>query len=135
MPENQTRPTGASVSRFIAGIENDTRRRDAKRVIAMMRKASGVQPKMWGPAIVGFGSQHYKYESGREGDMPQMGFSPRKQNLSLYLAKPEDPADLNALGKHSTSVSCLYIAKLADIDEKVLERMIVKAWKRAARRK
>ena len=135
MAENQTRPTRASVSRFIAGIENETRRADAKRIVAMMRKVSRTEPKMWGPAIIGFGSCHYKYESGREGDMPRMGFSPRKQNLSLYLAKPATQAeDLKQLGRHSTSVSCLYINKLSDVDEKVLERMMRASWKEAGER-
>jgi hypothetical protein len=91
---------------------------------------------MWGPAIIGFGSYHYKYESGREGDMPMLGFSPRKQNLSLYLMTPYTRygADLDKLGKHSTSVSCLYINKLSDVDEKVLERMIRQSWRDARAR-
>ena len=136
MAENQTRPTSGSVKRFIDGVESETRRADAKRVLALMRKITGIQPKMWGPAIIGFGSYHYKYESGREGDMPMLGFSPRKQNLSLYLMTPYERygADLEKLGKHSTSVSCLYINKLADVDEKVLERMIQQSWKDARKK-
>ena len=129
MAENQTRPTGASVARFIGGVEHDTRRADAKRLTALMRKVTGTPPKMWGPAIIGFGSVHYKYESGREGDMPRLGFSPRKQKLALYLSPRVYPMAAQGLGRHEVCGSCLYINKLADVDEKVLERMIRASWK------
>lgn len=135
MAGNQTRETGASVQKFIAGVANDRRREDAKALIALMRRVSRTEPKMWGPAIIGFGSCHYKYASGREGDMPRMGFSPREANLSLYLAKsPTHAASLRRLGKHKTSVSCLYVNQLADVDLKVLEQMLRASWK-AAREK
>lgn len=131
MAENQTRPTGASVAKFIAAVDNEQRRKDARTLAGLMRRVSGVPPKMWGPAIIGFGSCHYKYDSGREGDMPLMGFSPRKQNLALYLERQSRTAYLPRLGKHKTSGSCLYVNKLSDVDAKVLEQMIRASWKAA----
>jgi hypothetical protein len=135
MPENKTRPTGASVSEFVNGVANETRRRDAHALIAMMTRVTGVEPQMWGPSIIGFGSQHYRYESGREGDMPRIGFSPRKANLALYLltGARSEAAQLARLGKHTTGVSCLYVNKLADVDMSVLEAMAADAWARTAR--
>ena len=105
--ENKTKPTKASVSAFIAAVENPTRRSDCKKVIAMMKRATGVAPKMWGPSIVGFGSYHYRYESGREGDSPIVAFSPRKQDLTLYVLGDfaEQDALLARLGKHKTGWS------------------------------
>ncbi len=135
MTENQTRPTGASVSEFLSTVQNDVRRRDAQTVLAMMRRVTGVEPQMWGPAIIGFGSIHYRYESGREGDMPRIGFSPRKQNLALYvLCGRGSEAFLSRLGKHKTGVSCLWVNKLADVDMGVLEEMTAATWKRTAER-
>jgi hypothetical protein len=94
----------------------------------MMQSATGEKPKMWGPSIIGFGSYHYKYDSGREGDMPIIGFSPRKPATVLYLTASRDSAALLAkLGKHSGGKGCLYIKKLADVDQKVLEAMIGKS--------
>ena len=102
---------------------------DAKALVKMMQSASGEKPTMWGPAIVGFGSVHYKYDSGREGDMPMIGFSPRKAASVLYGAIGFSGADalLAKLGKHSTGKGCLYIKKLSDVDRKVLTSMVVKA--------
>lgn len=134
MAENKTRPTSASVNAFIAAVENETRRRDARTILAMMKRISGTSPKMWGPSIIGFGTQHYRYESGREGDMPRMGFSPRKASLALYLLYGKRVADLLArLGKHKTAVSCLYINKLSDVDLAVLEEMMVRTWDASAK--
>lgn len=133
MAENKTKPTTVSVSEFLKGVENDVRRQDAVKIIAMMKRISGLEPQMWGPSIIGFGSTHYKYESGREGDMPRIGFSPRKANLVLYLMMSDRAQDyLARLGKHKTGASCLYINKLADVDMSVLEAMTVEAWKRSS---
>jgi hypothetical protein len=130
MPENQTRPTGADVSDFLSGVTNSTRRKDAQTLVAMMTRVSSVAPEMWGPSIVEFGSQHYRYASGREGDMPRIGFSPRKANLALYVltGTEREAAWLARLGKHTTGVSCLYINKLADVDLSVLEALTADAW-------
>jgi len=126
MAENQTKPTELSVTAFINSIADPTRRADAKTLVKLLQTASGEKPQMWGPSIVGFGSYHYKYESGREGDMPIVGFSPRKAATVLYgVAGSRDL--LPKLGKHKTGKGCLYLKKLADVDEKVLEAMVVKA--------
>ena len=129
MAENKTKATQASVTAFVNEIADETKRADAKALIKAMQKATGEKPKMWGPAIIGFGSCHYVYESGREGDMPMIGFSPRKPALVLYGAAGFDGAEalLAKLGKHTTGKGCLYIKKLVDVDQKVLETMIVKA--------
>ena len=135
MPENQTRETRASVQKFIAGVANDRRREDAKALLAMIQRVTRTKPKMWGPAIIGFGSCHYKYDSGREGDMPMLGFSPRKASLVLYLAKPSThAADLKRLGTHKAIGSCLYVNKLSDVDLKVLEQMLRASWKEAKKK-
>ena len=129
MPENKTKPTETTVASFIAALPSEGARADAKRLIKWMQSASGEKPKMWGPSIVGFGSYHYKYESGREGDAPLIGFSPRKAALTLYslIASPDAPALLARLGKHTTGKGCLYIKKLTDVDEQVLQTLIGKA--------
>lgn len=135
MPENKTKPTGASVSEFLSGVANDTRRRDAHALVAMMARVTGVEPQMWGPGIVGFGIRHYRYESGREGDMPRIAFSPRKASLVLYLltGAASEAALLRRLGKHTTGASCLYVSKLADLDMTVLEALIADAWSQSGR--
>jgi hypothetical protein len=124
--EPKTRETDASVQDFLNSLENDERRADAFRVLEMFKRLTGEEPKMWGPAIVGFGKQPLKYPDGRKIDWPLTGFSPRKQNLSLYVicSSPKQPALLEKLGKHTSSVSCLYIKRLSDIDEKVLIAVI-----------
>ena len=126
MAENKTRKTGASVEEFLSSVENKRRREDGRTLLTMMRDITGLEPEMWGPSIIGFGDYHYKYESGREGDMFLTGFSPRKQSLSLYVMDGFDGRDeiLNRLGKHRKSVSCLYINKLADVDMDVLRELI-----------
>lgn len=126
MAENKTKPTTVSVSAFIDAITDEGRRADAKALIKLMQKASGEKPKMWGASIIGFGSYHYTYNSGREGDMPLIGFSPRKAATVLYgLSSAE--ALLPKLGKHTRGKGCIYIKKLADVDQKVLETMAGKA--------
>lgn len=133
MSENKTVESDASVSDFLESIEHDTRRADARVLVDLMRRVTGVEPRMWGPSIIGFGRYHYRYESGREGDMLRVGFSPRKANLALYLiVKGAEWGDLlHRLGKHRTGKSCLYVNKLADIDLDVLETMVVRSWEGA----
>ncbi len=129
--ENKTKPGKASVTAFINAVENDTRRKDAKAIRALMRKITGEKAKMWGPSIVGFGQCHYKYESGREGETMLVGFSPRKANTVLYVlgSLDKDAPLLGSLGKYKTGRSCLYINKLEDVDEKVLIKIIEKSYK------
>jgi|SRR5271165_2025828 len=129
MAENKTKPTEVSVAAYIEKIADEGQRADAKALVKLMQKASGEKPKMWGPAIIGFGSIHYKYESGREGDMPAIAFSPRKAATVVYGATGSTGAEkmLAKLGKHTTGKGCLYIKKLSDVDLKVLEAMVVKA--------
>ena len=129
MAENKTRPTKISVAGFIAALPDEAKRADARTLVKMMQVASGEKPAMWGPSIVGFGSVHYVYESGREGDMPLIGFSPRKPALVIYGVARTSEALLDKLGKHTTGKGCLYIKKLADVDVKVLEKMIAFAVK------
>lgn len=131
MAENKTTPTQASVSAFVDGLTETARQSDAKALVELMEKATGEKPKMWGPSIIGFGSLHYKYESGREGDTVLVGFSPRKAALVLYGVTSSDGAStlLSKLGKHTTGKGCLYIKKLSDVDPKILEQLIVRAVK------
>ena len=129
MAENQTRPTAASVAAFVEAIAEPQRRADAKAVLRMLQRATGLKPRLWGPSIVGFGSRHYVYDSGREGDMPIVSFSPRKTALVLYSLIGANGADalLAKLGKYTTGKGCLYIKRLADVDESVLEKLIENA--------
>ena len=124
--ENKTRPTHVDVETFLGSVENKTRLADAHTMIEMMTRITGEPATMWGPSIIGFGSCHYKYDSGREGDMPLVGFSPRKSNLAFYLGKSFDGYEslISKLGKHKTDASCLYVNKLADIDLGTLETMV-----------
>jgi hypothetical protein len=126
MAELKTKETGASVSKFINAVPDATKRKDSLKLIEMMKKATGAKPKMWGPSIIGFGKTHLVYDSGRELDMPLVGFSPRKQALTLYLnvGSPGYKDLLTRLGKHTTSKACLYIKRLDDVDLKVLQKMI-----------
>ncbi len=126
MADNKTKPTKLSVSAFIDAITDEGRRADAKALVKLMQKAAGEKPKMWGPSIIGFGSHHYVYDSGREGDMPLIAFSPRKAATVLY-GLGESEALLPKLGKHTRGKGCVYIKKLADVDQKVLETMAAKA--------
>ena len=129
MAANKTQPSSASVTAFLNGIEDGKKKADAKKVAAMMRRATGSRAKMWGANIVGYGQYHYTYASGREGDWMLVGFSPRKQNLSVYIMPGFEPfaALLKKLGKYKTGKSCLYINSLADVDETVLERLITES--------
>lgn len=131
MADNKTKPTKVSVAAFINALTDPARRADAKTLVKMMQGAVREKPKMWGPSIIGFGSCHYRYESGREGDMPIVAFSPRKAATVLYnVTGPSESRTLLAkLGKHTTGRGCLYIKKLADVDEKVLGAMIDKSVK------
>jgi hypothetical protein len=126
MSENKTQKTNASAIDFLNSIPDEKKRQDCLTVFEMMSQVTGLEPKMWGAAIVGFGDTHYKYASGREGDWFKVGFSPRKQNLTLYIMDgfPRYQSLLASLGKHKTGVSCLYINKLTDIDLDVLKEMI-----------
>src|SRR6476661_2221343 len=126
MAESKTKPTKLSVSTFIDAITDPVRCADAKALVKLMQKAAGEKPKMWGPSIIGFGSYHYAYDSGREGDMPVVAFSPRKAATVLY-GLSDSEALLPKLGKHTRGKGCLYIKKLADVDQKVLETMAAKA--------
>ena len=129
MAENKTKLTKASVAAFIDALPDQARRADAKALVKLMQSASGERPKMWGPSIVGFGSYHYRYDSGREGDAPLIGFSPRRAASVLYgvIGSSDSKALLDKLGKHTTGKGCLYIKKLADVDQSVLEKMMVKS--------
>lgn len=127
MAGNKTKATAASVAEFIAAIPDATKRSDARTLIALMQAATGEKPRLWGPSIVGFGTHHYVYESGREGDMPVVAFSPRKPALVLYGLSKGGEAPLAHLGKYTSGKGCLYIKTLADVDLKVLEKLIAKS--------
>jgi hypothetical protein len=126
MAENKTKPTKLSVTAFVNAIADPARRADAKALVKLLQRATGEKPQMWGASIIGFGSYHYKYESGREGDMPVVGFSPRKSATVLYGVAGAREL-LPTLGKHTTGKGCLYIKKLGDVDQTVLEAMVVKS--------
>jgi len=129
MAENKTKPAKASVAAFIAALTDEGRRADAKALVKLMQRAAGEKPQMWGPAIIGFGSVHYRYASGREGNMPLIGFSPRKAASVLYgvAGFSGSRALLAKLGKHGTGKGCLYIKRLSDVDLQVLEAMVRQA--------
>lgn len=128
MAENKTKPTKLSVSAFIDTIEDPSKRADAKALVKLMQRVTGDKPQMWGPSIIGFGSHHYRYETGREGDMPVIAFSPRKAATVLYgFGSSDCKSLLGQLGKHTTGKGCVYIKKLADVDQQVLEAMAVKS--------
>ncbi len=126
MAENKTKATKASVTEFMNSIEDPQKRADSRKVAAMMRRVTGKRAKMWGSNIVGYGTYHYKYASGREGDFMVAGFSPRKQALAVYIMAGFGHFDalMAKLGKYKTGKSCLYIKRLSDVDEKVLEKLI-----------
>src|SRR5438874_11308585 len=126
MAENKMKPTKVNVAAFIDAITDPSRRSDAKALVKLMQKAAGEKPKMWGPSIIGFGSHHYTYDSGRESDMPVVAFSPRKAATVLYGLSSSE-ALMARLGKHTRGKGCLYIKKLADVDQKVLEAMVAKS--------
>jgi hypothetical protein len=125
----KTTPTAASVEAFLATVEDERRRDDCRTVLDLMQRVTGEPPAMWGDSIVGFGSYHYVYDSGREGDWFLTGFSPRKRNLSLYIMAGFSDYDelMERLGKHKTGKSCLYVNRLSDIDLDVLEALVRKS--------
>ena len=136
MAELKTRKTTRSVTDFLNGVADKQKRADCKAIAKMMRAASGKRAKMWGASIVGYGSYHYKYASGREGDFFECGFSPRAQNISIYIMpgfKGFGPL-MKKLGKHKTGKSCLYIKRLADVDEAVLAKLIEESVKTMRRK-
>ena len=133
MAEMKTKVNDASVDEFLSQVENEQKRKDSFELVKIMKQVTNKEPKMWGPAIIGFGSTHYKYASGREGDMPMIGFSPRKQSLTLYIGVGDssDSPLLKKLGKYSTSKVCLYIKKLADVDMNIFQELIADSFKKA----
>jgi hypothetical protein len=135
MADVKTKRTNASVQAFLRSIDDEQRRQDCAAVARIMKEATGAGPKMWGASIVGYGSYHYTYESGREGDWFLTGFSPRKQNLTLYFMTGFEPhgALLRKLGKYKTGKCCLYIKKLSDIDLAVLTELIVRSVRQVER--
>lgn len=126
MAEQKTKPTAVSVASFLNAVADEQQREDAFAILALMKELTGLEPKMWGPSIVGFGEYHYKYASGHEGDCCLIGFSPRKGNLSLYFTPGLErfEAQLKRLGKFKTGKACLYIKRLTDVDLVVLREMI-----------
>ena len=131
MAELKTRVNDQSVTDFLDKVTDSSRRRDCYLILEIMKKATGAEPKMWGDSIVGFGSYHYKYASGREADWLRIGFSPRKQNLTLYFMTGfEDYRDiLSRLGKFTTGKGCLYIKKLDDVNQDALQELIAQSVK------
>ena len=127
MAENKTKATDSSVNSYIEAIDDEIRRKDCHTLAKLMTKVTKQKPKMWGPSIVGFGSYHYKYDSGREGDSCLIGFSSRKMYISVYLTGdfPGHDELLSKLGKHKMAKACLYIRKLDDVDLKVLEKLVL----------
>ena len=126
MTEMKTKATAASVEGFLSSIDDEARREECLRVLELMKDVTGEEPKMWGPGMVGFGSYHYRYESGREGDWFVTGFAPRKSNLTLYIMAGFDRYEdlMSRLGKHGTGKSCLYVKRLADVDQDVLRELV-----------
>ncbi len=135
MAEIKTKRRTASVNAFLESIKDQTRRKDCHTIVKLMKQATNAEPAMWGPSIVGFGTYHYKYESGREGDWFLTGFSPRQQALTLYIMSGFKRYDtlMKKLGTHKTGKSCLYIKRLADVDLAVLEELIQQSVKHIAK--
>lgn len=127
--ENKTKPTAMDVDAFVESVTDPQQKEDATQIIEIMGRLSGHPPKMWGPSIIGFGSYHYKYDSGREGDMCRIGFSPRKGQTVLYLLDGFAGYTelLGKLGKHKTGKSCLYVKRLSDVDTDVLEQLVTRS--------
>ncbi len=127
MAKNKTTETESSVNDFINAVDNEAKRNDAFELVKIIQEITGFEPKMWGPSIIGFGSYHYKYDSGHEGDAPLAGFSPRKAATTVYFYLPEENREelLSKLGKHTSSKACIYIKKLTDIDIEILKKIIL----------
>lgn len=134
--EQKTKETNASVTDFLNGIDDEQKRNDCFEILRLMEQVTEHPPKMWGPSIVGFGFYHYKYASGHEGDSPLMGFSPRKQNITLYITTDYERFAklMQKLGKHSTGKACLYIKRLSDVDRDVLKELMTESLKTAQTR-
>lgn len=126
MSDLKTQPTDSSAEAFLNSVENEKRKTDSFEILKLMKQVTGEEPTMWGEAIIGFGSYDYKYASGREGRWFLVGFSPRKQNLTLYIMSGFEQYDelLAKLGKYKTGKSCLYINKLEDVDQDVLKKLV-----------
>ena len=135
MAENKTKPTVASVSAFLNKVQDKELRNDCVALVKMMQAVSRKKPVMWGSSIVGFGTFHYVYESGREGDTVLIGFSPRKQNISIYMMCSLDKvkAELPSLGKYKTGKGCLYIRSLSDVNTAALRKVLTKGFKEASK--
>ncbi len=135
MSELKTKKNNASVAAFLDGIENEKRRDDCRAVVTLMADVTGERPKMWGGSIIGFGSYHYTYASGREGDWMATGVSPRKQSLTLYIMTgfPRYDALMKGLGTYTTGKSCLYIKKLEDVDTNVLKKLVRESFKKLSK--
>ena len=131
MAELKTKVTKASVEKFLEGIKDERKRQDCYQLVKILKKATKAEPKMWGPSIIGFGDYHYVYESGREGDWFITGFSPRVQNLTLYMMGGFDSETLKKLGKYKLGKGCLYINKLEDVDLKILNELITTSVKKS----
>jgi hypothetical protein len=131
MAENKTKPTATAVGAFLKKIKEPQLQKDCSTIIEIMKSISKLDPVMWGSAIIGFGTRHYVYDSGREGDTMIVGFSPRKQAIALYLAGGLEPlrGELLKLGKHDTGKGCLYIKSMADVDITVLRKILTKSYK------
>jgi hypothetical protein len=135
MAGNKTTPNDQDVEQFLNNVADEQKRRDSFTILELMKQVTGLEPRMWGSSIVGFGSYHYRYESGREGDTIVAGFSPRKQNLTLYNMGGFERYDdlLKQLGKHSTGKGCLYIKRLDDVDLATLKRLIEESFQHTKR--
>jgi hypothetical protein len=132
MPENKTTQNDQSVEDFLNTVADEKKRKDSFTILELMKQVTGFEARMWGNSIVGFGSYHYKYETGREGDTPLTGFSPRKQNLTLYFIGGFEQHEerLKALGKHTLGKGCLYIKRLDDVDMPTLKALVEESFKR-----
>ena len=135
MAELKTKPTKQSVQKFLNAISDEQRRKDCKKIATIMREVTGERPTMWGTSIVGFGTYHYEYASGREGDWPVIAFAPRKRDLTLYLTSDFSKYKqlMRKLGKHTTGKSCLYIKRLDDVDIDVLTELIEQSVKHVSK--
>ena len=133
MAEPKTQRNDGDVDAVIAGIEDDERRDDARALLEIMTRVTGERPAMWGSSMIGFGERHYEYASGRQADWFKVGFSPRKQSLTLYTSdhlSPDDPL-LERLGRHTTGKSCIYIKRLDDVDTETLEKLVERTFEGA----
>lgn len=130
MGEPRTKPTAADPAAFLAAVPDERRRADAVALCVLMAEVTGAPPVMWGDSIVGFGTYHYRYASGRSGDWPPVGFSPRKQALTVYVAEGFEPHQdlLTRLGPHTTGVGCLYVKRLDALDQSVLRELVERAF-------